>query len=127
MSSRSGVTIAAAGFAAIGLALLFGPGETGGALLPGAGGPLMQMLGGAMLGFAAMNWTARGAALGGIYGRAVVISNQVHTTIGALVLLRHGVEAGGTTAYWLLAGFYVLAAIFFSYLAFFRSGLPKEP
>jgi hypothetical protein len=126
MSSRSGVTIAAAGFAAIGVALLFGPGETGAALSPGADGPLLQVHGAAMLGFAAMNWTARGAALGGIYGRAVVMANQVYTTISALVLLRHGVDAGGRPAYWVLTGFYVCAAIFFSHLAFFRSGLPKE-
>ena len=125
MNTRTAMTIAAAGFAATGLALLFAPDETGGALTAGAGGPLMQLLGAALLGCAAMNWIARGAALGGIYGRAVVVANQVHTTIGALVLVRHAISTGVSPLYWAVTAFYVPAALFFSYLAFFSSGLKR--
>ena len=72
-----------------------------------------------------MNWIARGAALGGIYGRAVVVANQVHTTIGALVLVRYAISTGVSPLYWAVTAFYVSAALFFSYLAFFSSGLKR--
>jgi hypothetical protein len=123
MNTRAAVTVAAAGFAALGAALLFAPDETGRALLPGAGGPAMQVLGAALLGSAAMNWTARGAALGGIYGRAIIMANQTHVTIGALVLLRHGLSAGGSSFSWIVTTFYAVTAVYFSYLTFFSTGL----
>jgi hypothetical protein len=127
MSTRTGVSLAAAGYAAIGLAFLFAADEVGRAVLAGAAGPLVQWLGAALLGFATMNWTARGAALGGIYGRALVVANQTHATIGALVLLRHGSGAGGSPAYWAVTLFYTAAALYFSYLAFFATGLRPGP
>lgn len=119
---RSGVALSALCFAAIGALLLFAPGEAAGAALPGDdGGPLLQLLGAALLGFGAMNWIARGSILGGIYGRAVVAANQTHLTIGALLLVKHGVDAGGSAAFWLLTGAYVLGAGLFGYLFFFSS------
>ena len=123
MKTRTAVTVAAAGFAALGVALLFAPDETGGVLVPGAGGPSMQVLGAALLGIATMNWIARGAALGGIYGRPIVMANQMHATVGAVVLLRYGLDAGGSSVYWTVTGFYGVAAVYFSYLAFFTTGL----
>jgi hypothetical protein len=70
-----------------------------------------------------LDWIARGAALGGIYGRPIVMANQMHATVGALVLLRHGLDAGGSAVYWTVTGFYGVAAVYFSYLAFFSTGL----
>jgi hypothetical protein len=116
---RSAVGLSALCFAAIGLLLLFAPGEVGGAVMPGASGdPLLQLLGAALIGFGAMNWVARGSALGGIYGRAVVAGNQTHLAIGALVLLKHGIAEGGSIAYWILTGVYVLGAALFLHLAY---------
>ena len=120
---RSGVVLSALCFAIIGLLLLFAPEEVGGALIPRAdGGPLTQLLGAALLGFGAMNWAARGALLGGIYGRAVVAGNQTHLTIGAIVLVKHGLVEGGSVAYWVVTAVYVLGAGLFLHL-FFSPGI----
>ena len=117
------VALSALCFAAIGVLLLFAPEEVGGTLIPRAGGgPLVQLLGAALIGYGAMNWIARGSLLGGIYGRAVVAGNQTHLTVGALLLVKHGLIAGGSPAYWILTGVYVLGAGLFLYL-FFSSGI----
>jgi hypothetical protein len=105
--------------------LLFAPDEVSGLLVPDTAGPvLVQLLGAALLGCASANWIARGSALGGIYGRAVVAGNQTHLTIGALLLAKGGLDVGGHyPAYWLLTVLYVVGAVFFVYLTFFSSGL----
>ena len=122
---RVGVTVSALCLAIFGALLLFAPAEVSGVLLPVAGRhPLVQLLGAALLGFGAMNWIARGAALGGIYGRAVVVGNQTHLMIGALLLVKGGIDDGPHhQTYWVLTGLYVLGAALFGYLAFFSSGL----
>jgi hypothetical protein len=122
---RAAMTVSAVCLAVLGALLLFAPEGVIGLLVPKASGQaLVQLLGAALLGFGAMNWIARGAVLGGIYGRAVVAGNQTHLTVGALLLVKHGAEAGAHhPAYWVLTGLYVLGAAFFAYLTFFSSGL----
>ena len=111
-------------FAAVGTLLLFAPDEVSGALFARPGdSALFQLVGAAMFGFASMSWIARGSLLGGIYGRAVVAGNQTHLTIGALILAKHGIVAGGSPAYWLLTGVYLAGALLFNYLFFFSSGI----
>ena len=119
---RAAMTVSSVCLAVLGAVLLFAP-EGVKLLVPEAGGlALAQLLGAALLGFGAMNWVARGAALGGIYGRAVVAGNQTHLTVGALLLVKRGLEPGAHhPAYWALPGGYVLGAAFFAYLTFFRS------
>ena len=120
---RSGVALTAVCCLAMGVLLLFAPGEVSGALGAHAdGGPVAQLLGAALFGFGTINWIARGSALGGIYGRAVVAGNQAHLTVGALLLVKHGLVAGGSAAYWILTGGYVLGAGLFTYLLFFSAG-----
>jgi len=122
----SAVALSALCFAAIGVLLLFAPEEVSGTLIPPAdGGPLMQLLGAALLGFGAMNWVARGSLLGGIYGRSVVAGNQTHLTIGAILLVKHAAVAGGSPTYWALTGVYVLGAGLFLRL-FFSSGIREH-
>jgi hypothetical protein len=124
-----GITIAALCLAAAGVMFLFAPQETGSALLPGAAGAdkLIQLLGAALLGFAMMNWTAKGAALGGIYGRAVVIGNFMHMLGGAFILVPRALsDEGTTTALLILTGMYAAGAALFVYLTFFSSGLGKR-
>ncbi|MGH7584996.1 MAG: hypothetical protein ACREMH_02010 [Gemmatimonadales bacterium] len=117
---RAGMTVFALCCAACGAVLLFAPDGASGLLFGGSeDGTLLQLLGAAMLGFGAMNWVARGAVLGGIYGRAVVAGNQTHLTVGALLLAARGIEAGITApAFWAVTGCYVLGAGFFGYLTF---------
>ena len=119
--ARAGVTAFALCMAVVGALLLLAPRE----MLPDAGRPvLVQLLGAALLGYASANWIARGAALGGIYGRAVVAGNQMHLMVGALLLLTQRAEIrGAPAAYWVLTVLYVLGAVFFTYLMFVSSGL----
>jgi hypothetical protein len=122
-----GVTISSIALAALGVLLLFAPEEVSDALTPAAGdNVLVQLCAAAVLGFAAMNWTARGATLGGIYGRAIVAGNQAHVMIGALLLVSRGLDAPRSAAYWVLTGLYVCGTVFFSYLLFFSSGLRER-
>lgn len=125
---RKSMAASAMCFALFGLLLLFAPEDLSGLLGPEpTNHTLMQLLGAALLGFAAMNWIARGSALGGIYGRAVVAGNQTHLVVGALLLLKRCVETGNTQPWpWALAGLYALGASYFSYLTFFRSGIEKQ-
>lgn len=124
-SSNLGVKVSALCQAAAGVLLLFAPDEMGRALPPATGNPvLLQALAAALLGFAAMNWIARTSALGGIYGKAVVTANQTHLTIGAIVLLKAGLQDGNPApAFWLVTGLYVAGAAYFNYLTFFSTGL----
>jgi hypothetical protein len=91
-----------------------------------SGGAIAQMCGASLLGFAAMNWTARGSAIGGIYGRAVVIGNQTHLMIGALLLISRGIDQPRDLVNWAIAGVYIGGALYFSYLAFFSSGVRRQ-
>ena len=60
-------------------------------------------------------------------GRAVVAGNQMHLMIGALLLVKRGVQiAAPHPAYWVLTALYVFGAGFFSYLMFFSSGIRKR-
>ena len=76
---------------------------------------LGQLLGAALLGFAAANWLARRSMLGGIYGRAVVAGNAAFAFIGALSLLG-GVPAEPGLAFWLLLAVLVAGAALFGWL-----------
>lgn len=126
MKTRMALSASAVLFGVSGLGMLFVPDEVARLLGLVAGAPLVQLLGAALLGIAAMNWTARGMALGGIYGRAVTAGNQVHAFIGAMVLLRYTFSTGGPAGMWVLTAVYVLAAVYFSWLMFFSTGLRKE-
>ena len=46
---------------------------------------LVQLLGAALLGIGAASWVARRSLLGGIYGRAVVVGNQVFAFVGVFL------------------------------------------
>ena len=49
---------------------------------------IVQLLGALYLGFAMLNWMARGNVMGGIYSRPVAIGNLVHFLIAALALVK---------------------------------------
>jgi hypothetical protein len=121
---RLAVTVSAILLGGLGVALVFAPVEIGERLSIQATPPVLNLLGAALLGFGLMNWTARGSTLGGIYGRAIVVGNQMHLTVGALALLKHASASGGSPAYWAFTAVYVLGAALFLHLMF--SGGPSE-
>ena len=47
---------------------------------------LLQLLGALYLGFAILNWMAKGALIGGIYNKPIAIGNFMHFGVGALAL-----------------------------------------
>lgn len=117
--TRAAVGACGIGLAAPGLALLFAGAEVS-PLLFGLALPeiVTAIMAAAFLGFASMNWIARHHVLGGIYGRAVVAANQVHFTIGALVLARRVLVHGGAPGLWLLTALYVGGALYFNALLY---------
>lgn len=78
---------------------------------------LAQLLGASLLAFAAGNWTARGAILGGIYGRAVVVGNQAFAFVGTLVLLKNLATESGS-AFWFLFLVLAFGGVLYSVLMF---------
>ena len=63
---------------------------------------LVQMMGALYLGFAILNWTARGVLIGGIYARPVALGNFLHFAMVGMMLTRaaisHGVVQLATSA-----------------------------
>ena len=74
-----------------GVALLFAADDILPRLSPGfpeTAGWVGQLLGAAWLAIAALNWLNKGARLGGIYGRPVVLTNAVVYFVSATVLVK---------------------------------------
>ena len=63
---------------------------------------LVQMMGAVYLGFAILNWTARGVVIGGIYARPLALGNFLHFAMVGVMLTRaaitHGVAQLATSA-----------------------------
>ncbi len=124
MNSRYLMIASAAVLAVLGLLLSFAPEET----LAYLGQPamvavpvLLQLAGALYLGFAFMNWTAKGSVLGGIYGRAIVLGNFLHFVMGALAFLKAAIDPGFGTIIWALTAIYAVFALLFGRLLFIPS------
>jgi len=63
---------------------------------------LIQMMGALYLGFAMLNWAARGVLIGGIYSRPVALGNFLHFAMVGVMLTKaaivHGVVQLATSA-----------------------------
>jgi hypothetical protein len=119
------VGVTAVCLAVFGLALLFAGAEVTAAVFrTPVAEPFPSILGAALLGFASLNWIARHHILGGIHGRAVVVANQTHLTIGAIMLVKHGLAHHASIGLWALSAFYVVGAALFTALMLGR-GLPS--
>lgn len=86
---------------------------------------LVQMMGALYLGFAILNWTARGILIGGIYARPVALGNFLHFAMVGMMLSRaaftHGVAQ--------LAGSAIVFSIFAVWfgVVLFRSPVRSPP
>ena len=91
MHTRVLMILSAAFLALIGLAFSFMPQEVlglHGTVPDNATVLLLQMGGAAYLGFAMLNWSARGIIIGGIYARPVAIGNFLHFAMVAIALIK---------------------------------------
>lgn len=80
---------------------------------------ILQILGALYFSFAMLNWTAKGAIIGGIYNKPIAIANFTHFVVGALALLK-AISVDQTLPYfiWVLAGIYAVFAILFGFIFF---------
>ena len=83
---------------------------------------LVQMMGALYLGFAILNWMARGVVIGGIYARPLALGNFLHFAMVGMMLGRaavtHGVVQLASSAF-----VFSLFAIWFG-VVLFRSPVP---
>ena len=87
---------------------------------------LVQMLGAALFGFAMLNWMARGAPAGGIYGRPIVIGNLVHFAVAGIALAKVAAVGGMPPLGLVLAAVYAGFAIAFAVVMFGPGPLGKQ-
>lgn len=95
--SRTLMMLSAIFMAVLGLITSYFPDrvlETHGTVPDGPTMLLIQMMGALYLGFAILNWTARGAIIGGIYARPLALGNFLHFAMVAVMLTREAIDHG---------------------------------
>jgi hypothetical protein len=95
--SRTLMALSAVLMAVLGLITSYFPDkvlETHGTVPDGPTMLLIQMMGALYLGFAVLNWTARGAIIGGIYARPLAFGNFLHFAMVAVMLTREAIDHG---------------------------------
>jgi hypothetical protein len=77
-------------------------------------GLMFQLLGAAYYAFAMLNWMAKGAIVGGIYNRPIVVANLSHFLIAGLALTKAVLSNDQMPLIlWIMTGVYVfLAGVF---------------
>ena len=121
MRSRTLMTLTAILMALLGIAASFLPQEIltyFGAEPRGLGVLLVQIAGALYLGFAMLNWMARGNLIGGIYSRPIAMGNFLHFAVVAVTLLK--ALLSGTRAEFILVGavVYSVFAVWFGLVVF---------
>ncbi|MGI9273044.1 MAG: hypothetical protein ACR2QT_14795 [Woeseiaceae bacterium] len=97
MHTRVLMISSAALMAVIGLAASFMPQEVlglHGTVPDNATVLFVQMAGAVYLGFAMLNWSARGILIGGIYARPVAAGNFLHFVMVAITLIKAAIGFG---------------------------------
>ena len=120
MGTRALMSISAVFLALLGLGTLFAPAEVlsvHGTAPDNATELLIQMMGARYLGFAILNWTARGNLIGGIYSRPVALGNLWHFLIVGILLTKAAI-AFGVLPLAISAAVYSLFAIGFGLVIF---------
>ena len=120
MHTRYLMILSAALMAIIGIAFSFLPQEVlglHGTVPDTATVMLVQMAGAAYLGFAMLNWTARGILIGGIYAKPVAIGNALHFMMVAIMLVKAAFTFGAVPLM-ISAAVFSTFAIWFGYVLF---------
>ena len=98
-----------------GLTALFFPDLATEEIGAGASVPV-QLFGGCLLGYAALNWMGRSAILGGIYGRPIVVANFGMGVITAGTLIAASLDSRLPLWGWLPASIFTIQALGFFWL-----------
>jgi hypothetical protein len=121
MNTRILMTASAVFLGGLGVAASFLPVEILTFLDPGHNRSLatvVQLLGAALIGFAMLNWLAKGAPAGGIYGRPMVVGNLVHYTVAGIALLKVAAVGGMPPLGLALTAVYSAFAVAFAVVMF---------
>ena len=86
---------------------------------------LMQVTGALYLGFAFLNWMARGVIIGGIYSRPVALGNFMHFAVVSIVLIK-SLMAEPMWPFAIISLAYVVFAIWFGLVLFTHPGKQNE-
>lgn len=96
MNSKSLQTSSSLFLGISGITLLFFPQELVQIVYEGNSNALfeiiIQLISALFFGFAMLNWMSKTILMGGIYGKAIYVSNFAHYSIGTLSLLRWGIK-----------------------------------
>ncbi|MDZ7694231.1 MAG: hypothetical protein U5K69_24445 [Balneolaceae bacterium] len=79
---------------------------------------LIKLTGSLYLGFAVLNWMARGNLIGGIYSRPVALGNFFHFVLSAILLLEFLITNSILVSFAIGAGIYTIFATCFGYILF---------
>lgn len=123
MNTKLLMTSSAVFLALIGLGLSFFPTEILNEIDVGACAAAklaLQALGAAYLGFALMNWMSRGAVIGGIYYRPMVMGNLMHFMVVAITLAKYllAITPEPGVVMWVAMALYFAFAVAFMWVAF---------
>ena len=86
---------------------------------------LIQMMGALYLGFAMLNWSARGVLIGGIYARPIALGNFLHFGMVAILLAKAAAHFG-VLQLAISAAVFAVFAISFG-IVLFRPPVPRRP
>jgi hypothetical protein len=84
----------------------------------------LKMLSALYLGFAILNWMAKGTLIGGIYNKPIAIGNLMHFGVGAIALVKIASNIQTQSVIIIsLTAMYVIFALLFAYI--FRTNPTK--
>ena len=84
---------------------------------------MLQLMGALYFSFAMVNWTAKGAIIGGIYNKPIAMGNFTHFFIGALALAKTLInDTGGGYLVYVLTLLYGVFALLFGLVTFRHPG-----
>jgi len=88
---------------------------------------ILKVVGGVLLGFAVLNWTARAALSGGASGRPLALGNFVHFALVTLALWRPvAARTAGGAKFLTVAVLYTIFAVWFAVVLFSKPN-PDKP